>query len=297
MKINIGATRKALTAGCFALALVFRVEANDFSEWPWHNAPLVFSNQVYLLPTSGTLGEGLEARYSISDSLKLRLRQASQDMSEVGTRRSVNYNLTFKMFSNSAIFDWHVFGGDFRTSVGMIFGQTELSGSAYYYTNTVTANGQTITGSEVISAAGKLNPAQSYTAGQWTVTGAQIQQYVSTIDPAWTASSRTTTITGRDLLQASVVARYPGHAPYLGFGWGNYQFRKSGFLYTIDVGVMYLGRPKVDLSVSGPMADYAQQYYPVEFQSYLAGEQHKIEETMNKYRYYPVLTVGVWYRF
>ena len=132
MKINNGATRKALTAGCFALALVSRVEANDFSEGSWHNTPLVFSNQVYVLPTSGTLGEGLETRYTVSDNLKLRLRQASQNMSDSGTRRSVNYNLNFKIFSNSTIFDWHVFGGDFRASMGMIFGQTELSGTAYY---------------------------------------------------------------------------------------------------------------------------------------------------------------------
>lgn len=296
MKINNGATRKALTAGCFALALVSRVEANDFSEGSWHNAPLIFSNQVYVLPTSGTLGEGLETRYVLSDSLKLRLRQASQNMSDSGTRRSVNYNLNFKVFSNSAIFDWHVFGGDFRASVGMVFGQTELSGTAYY-ADSATVSGQTLTGSDVISAAGKLDPAQSYTAGPWTVTGAQLQQYAATIDPTQTATSSTTTIAGSNLLQASVVARYPGHAPYLGLGWGNYQYRKSGFLYTIDIGVMYLGWPKVDVSASGPVADYARQNYPMEFQSYLAGEQHKVEETLNKYRYYPVLSIGVWYRF
>jgi hypothetical protein len=296
MKINIGVTRKALTAGCFALALVSRVEANDFSERPWHNTPLVFSNQVYMLPTSGTLGEGLETRYGISDSLKFRLRQASQNMSDSGTRRSVNYNLNFKVFSNSAIFDWHVFGGDFRASAGMIFGQTELSGAAYY-ADSATGNGQTITGSEIISAAATLDPAQSYTVGPWTVTGAQLQQYAATVNPAQTATSSTTTISGSSLLQASVVARYPGHAPYFGLGWGNYQFRKSGFLYTIDIGVMYLGRPKVDVSASGPVADYARQYDPAGYQSYLAGEQQKIEETLNKYRYYPVLAVGVWYRF
>jgi hypothetical protein len=226
----------------------------------------------------------------------MRFQQASQEISETNARNDVHYNLNLKIMSNSTLVDWHVFGGRFRTSLGVIRGKTELTANAYS-TDMVAANWQTTTGSNIIAAANSLDPAQSYTFGAWTITGAQLAQYAATLDPNLALTTNQNNIYGSSFLQASAVARYPGYAPYLGFGWGSYEIRKTGFLYSVDVGVMYLGKPKVELTATGPVADLARQYYPAELESYLAGEKQKIEDALKEYRYYPVVAVGIWYRF
>lgn len=297
MGIKNEVTGKTFIAGCFLLALVPRVEARNFSGEEPPGLYLFPANRIYLLPTYGTLGAGWETRYEFSSAFKLRFWHASQDLSESNTRRSFDYDLKLKILSNSAIFDWHVFGGKFRTSAGMVFGRTELSANGFYGA-TSTLQGQTWRSSDVIAAANELNPSQTFTAGRWTVTGADLIQWASTLDPNQQLTSNTTVISASNLLQASAVARYPSYAPYFGVGWGNsFNPRKGGFLYSIDVGVMYLGRPKVDLLLSGPVANLAQQYYSVGMQTYLETERHKIDAALSKYRYYPVVSVGVWFRF
>lgn len=297
MKTRSDVTRKTLTAGCFLLVLAPRVAANNFSEDRPHSVYFFPANEVHLLPIYGTLGTGLETRYQFSDSFKLRLWHSVQDISESSTRPTYNYQLNLKILSNSVIADWHVFGGKFRTSMGMVFGRTELSANGFY-SGSASYAGQTVTGSDVITAANGLNPSQTFSVGQWSITGAELTQLASTLDPNQTFTSGPLSANGSSLLRASAVVRYPGYAPYVGVGWGNnFNARKGGLLYSMDIGVMYLGRPKVDLSLSGSAADLVKQYYPAEVQAYLDGERQKIYDALGKYRYYPVVSVGMWYRF
>lgn len=248
------------------------------------------------MPKSGTLGSGLQYRYDLSGTLKLRLEYAALDYAESDTRHYVNYDLDLQMVSRPLILDWHPFGGGFRTSAGVIFGHTTLSATAFY-DGTMTVNGASVTGSEIQVFADGINPAQTFTVNQYTVKGSDIVQYAAGVDPNQSYAQQSAIVSGRDLGRASAVARYPGYAPYLGIGWGNLRSDKDRLLYSIDIGAMYLGRPQVQLSLSGPVSDLANQSDAAATQAYLAQEQGKIEDTLSKYRYFPVLSVGLWYRF
>jgi hypothetical protein len=80
-------------------------------------------------------------------------------------------------------------------------------------------------------------------------------------------------------------------APYLGLGW-DFGFKKEkGFTFTFDVGVVYQGKPDVDLKVNGPIATNAL------FQQELSKEESRVEDSIDEYRYYPVVTIGITYKF
>jgi hypothetical protein len=79
-------------------------------------------------------------------------------------------------------------------------------------------------------------------------------------------------------------------APTLTIGYGS--GRGAGVYFGIDAGVMYQGSPKVrDLSVTGPIATNAT------FQAELARERGEIEDEVDNYKWYPVLQLGLGFRF
>jgi hypothetical protein len=273
-----------------------RVAADDYFKTWSLASPFIAEEHLHLIPKSGTLGPGLQYRYDLSAKFKLRLEYAALDYTEANTRRYINYDLNLQIVSRPLILDWHPFGGAFRTSAGVIFGHTTLSATVFY-DRTMTVSEASVTGSEIKVFADTINPAQTFTVNQYTVKGSDIVQYVASIDPNQNYAQQSATVSGRDLGRAYAVARYPSYAPYLGIGWGNLRSNKDRLLYSIDIGAMYLGRPQVQMSLSGPVSDLANQADAAATQAYLAQEQGRIEEALSKYRYYPVLSVGLWYRF
>jgi hypothetical protein len=80
-------------------------------------------------------------------------------------------------------------------------------------------------------------------------------------------------------------------APYVGIGWGNAldPYKKWGF--TCDFGVAYTHSPNVALAASGTGAS------DPTFQDDLAREVSDIEDKLSNYKFYPVISVGLFYRF
>ncbi|HEY1992301.1 MAG TPA: hypothetical protein VGH71_07545 [Gammaproteobacteria bacterium] len=80
-------------------------------------------------------------------------------------------------------------------------------------------------------------------------------------------------------------------APYLGIGWNSLGSTKKGVGVELGLGVLYQGSPSVALSPSGPitavpgLAQATQQ------------EQQKLDAQWNSYKYYPVVNVGLVFRF
>ncbi len=278
------------------LALSPRVDATDFFEFPPSFPSFDQAERLHLLPTSGTLGTGLEYRYDISNNVNLRFAYSSMGYAKSAVSHSVSYDLSLKMFSRSVIFDWRPFDGSFRASAGMIFGGPSLTGSAFSV-DTFSVAGVTVTGSDIQHAVSKINPAQIITYGQQSISGAEVIQYSTTINSNQSVSTGDFAFSERDLGSVSGIARYPENSPYIGIGWGNVSTKKGRLLYSVDLGIMYLGRPKVELTLHGPVADLTNRYYSAETQAYLAEEQQKIEASLGRYRYFPVFSVSLWYRF
>lgn len=296
MYLRSEATWKTFMAGCFMLALSPRADTAEFFEYSPPSHSLNLEERLHLLPTSGTLGAGLEYRYDITKNINMRFAYSSMDYALANVSHSVSYDLSLKMLSRSVIFDWRPFGGSFRTSAGMIFGGPSLTGTASSV-DTSTLVGQTITGSDIQYAVSGINPAHMITVGQWSISGAEAIKYSTTVNSNQSVGTANMTISERDLGSVSGIARYPDNAPYIGIGWGNISTQKGRLLYSVDLGVMYLGRPKVELSLHGPVADIANGYYSAETQAYLAEEQQKIEALLSRYRYFPVFSVSLWYSF
>lgn len=79
--------------------------------------------------------------------------------------------------------------------------------------------------------------------------------------------------------------------PYLGIGWSTLGTESTGLGVEFDVGALFQGSPKVQLSATGAAASNAQ------FQSDLAAEQTKLQGDLNSFKTYPVVSLGLAYRF
>ncbi len=80
-------------------------------------------------------------------------------------------------------------------------------------------------------------------------------------------------------------------APYIGLGWDTSSGKKKGLGFLFEIGAIYQGTPKVDLSASGPVSS------DPEFINNLSKEEDNLQSALDNFTYYPVLAVGLSYRF
>jgi hypothetical protein len=96
---------------------------------------------------------------------------------------------------------------------------------------------------------------------------------------------------------ASLIGQLDGHvtfnslAPYVGVGWNTLGSVDKGVGVELGLGVFYQGSPKVSLQASGPIASV-----PGANQDVLV-EQQRLQDDWNNYRYYPVVNLGLVFRF
>lgn len=79
--------------------------------------------------------------------------------------------------------------------------------------------------------------------------------------------------------------------PYLGIGWGNAVSPNDRFTFSLDVGVLFQGDTTADLTADGTLAS------DPTFQAELAKEEQNLNEALDDFELYPVLSVGFAYRF
>jgi hypothetical protein len=80
-------------------------------------------------------------------------------------------------------------------------------------------------------------------------------------------------------------------APYVGLGWGNALGENSRWTFTCDLGVIFHGNGDISLKADGPIASDAT------FQAALEKERRDLEDEIDDYRYYPVMAIGLSYKF
>jgi hypothetical protein len=83
-------------------------------------------------------------------------------------------------------------------------------------------------------------------------------------------------------------------APYLGIGWGRPSAKEKGWSFSTDIGVLFQGSPKTSLSGSGCSASAAQCN---QFANDLARENRELRHEAGRFKVYPVLRVGISYKF
>lgn len=80
--------------------------------------------------------------------------------------------------------------------------------------------------------------------------------------------------------------------PYLGFGWGNFTDGDSRFFFALDLGVMFHGTPQVTLTSTGGTLSND----PILLNE-LAAEQAQLQEDVDAFDVYPVVSLGIGFRF
>lgn len=106
---------------------------------------------------------------------------------------------------------------------------------------------------------------------------------------------------GDDLRLNADMKLGDGFKPYLGLGWGHSPANKGGLLLSFDVGVLIQGSPDVALDVSGTAED--QFGNPVDagndptVQAELRKEEKNMEDDLKNFDLYPVVSLGIGWRF
>jgi hypothetical protein len=77
-------------------------------------------------------------------------------------------------------------------------------------------------------------------------------------------------------------------APYLGLGWGNRPDSRVGVSF--DIGALYQGSPSLSLSATGALSDPA-------LAANLEQERRSAEEDLSDFKWYPVVSLGVYFHF
>jgi len=77
-------------------------------------------------------------------------------------------------------------------------------------------------------------------------------------------------------------------APYLGVGYGNVWTK--GVNFYLDLGIMFQGAPKADLNLSCNPSVSAQC---AQAQGDVEAEERKLEDKLKKFKYFPVLNLGI----
>ncbi|MEZ4483435.1 MAG: hypothetical protein R2864_02175 [Syntrophotaleaceae bacterium] len=80
-------------------------------------------------------------------------------------------------------------------------------------------------------------------------------------------------------------------APYVGIGWGNAVGKDKRWSFSCDFGVVFQGDPKIDLVANGTLAS------DPNFQDDLAREKKELEDELDDYKYYPLISLGITYKF
>lgn len=97
--------------------------------------------------------------------------------------------------------------------------------------------------------------------------------------------------TAADVGELDAKIEFNSAAPYVGIGWGNAVGKDKRWSFVLDIGVIYQGSPSIDLSASGILASDAA------FLADLEREEKDLEDDLDPYKYYPVITIGVSYKF
>ena len=97
-----------------------------------------------------------------------------------------------------------------------------------------------------------------------------------------------TTYTAEDVGTLTGVLTFGKTSPYVGIGWGNRPGSRLGVSF--DIGALYQGSPKLALNATGALGNPA-------LASDLEQERRSAEEDLDKYEWYPVVSLGVYFRF
>lgn len=102
------------------------------------------------------------------------------------------------------------------------------------------------------------------------------------------------TYSASDIGEARGSAKFDSISPYLGIGFGHPLSVSGRFAFTADFGVVFAGSPKVDLSVTCATASAT---VCSQLEGDVRAEEAELQNDADDLKYWPVLSIGVSYKF
>jgi hypothetical protein len=103
---------------------------------------------------------------------------------------------------------------------------------------------------------------------------------------SYTINGQTFLATNVGSLQGSMT--FNKVAPYLGIGWGNPAAKGKGFGMATDFGILFQGRPTASLTTTSTDPNV---------QAAVAVEQVTFQDSVNGFKYYPVMSIALTYQW
>lgn len=216
------------------------------------------SDQFGIGIKAGLLGGGIEAAGRVTQRTNVRAGFDMFQYSRTFNKDGVAYGGQLSLKNVEAHYDIYPFGGGFRISPGALFN----------IGTPITANANVPSG-------------QSFTLGGQTY-----------------YSDTTVPVTGNGTI------KWNRAAPMATFGWGNLIPRKDSkhFSIPVELGVAFQGTPKATLNLAGnvcaqPGVNCRSVASDPTVQANIQSEQNKLNNSMSLFKAYPIISVGVGYKF
>lgn len=204
-----------------------------------------------------TLGAGAEAAVRITHRTNLRAGFNAMEYSRNFTKDGIPYSGQLDFKSFEAHYDIFPLAGGFHISPGVLV-----------YTADPITGTATVAGGQNFSLGGV--------------------DYVS--DP-------------QDPVNGKGKITFNRAAPTVTVGFGNLISRKEGHHFSVpfEVGAAFQGAPKASLSLTGSACDptllFCQSVSNPTIQSNVVAEQNKVNNSMSFFKVYPIISVGIGYKF
>ena len=206
----------------------------------------------------GTLGLGVNAGYDFSNDLAIRGLVNYFNLDFEKEKAGNEYDGELDLRSVGLVLDWHPFWGAFR-----------LSGGAFLNNNQVSASAESVSG-------------EGLDIGGFTYPDAKLNFRMD----------------------------FAKTAPYLGIGWTSGRGR-GGLTFTADIGALIRSAPRVSANGQADGCDFTVSregdaevdcsgvagLVEGELRSNLEREHRELRDALDKLKVYPVVSLGVSYRF
>lgn len=211
---------------------------------------------------ASTLGAGVELEYPINHFLRGRLLYNRLDVDFEQKLSGIEYDVDLDLQSYGLIFDLHPFAGNLRFSAGAMLNDNSIAASAM------------------------------------------------------TTGSRTVNIGGTPYMGSlSVDAVFDDFSPYAGVGWGG--GKRRGWRFHFDIGALYQRNPELKVSGAARRANFMEMpcsftvsasgavavptSCPAPLRGVLEGdlrtEFNELKDDARGFKWYPVISLGLEYRF
>lgn len=239
---------------------------------------------------------GWEVRYSLGSSLSYRF-SGHERVGMRDKRKEFTHSITrFDNKSLSTLLDWHPAQNGFRTSIGIFAGSHYMEYFAepvvdLRFEGAIIHVDKSKLPDEIVIRDQVVDLSKYGIEEKITIEGKTISGYKNSI-PEWIVIDPQVFQLHRDDIHVTASADFKTLASFFGIGWGNRPLSDQRLRYSMDLGVIYLGRPDVSLNVGGDILD-VHPLLTKELNEYIDKEERKLQRKAESFRLMPYLSFGV----